>query len=118
MLPPLTCRTNSVTWTHILTLDTARGQKGGSIPPLLHRPDSGDYIGLTEIRQRMKMGSKCATHRVQNCQGCQTFNGEEHYVPGDGIKRDQERENCAVLTIAAQTANSIHIRVMFNGATR
>ena len=26
-------------------------------------------------------------------------------VPGDGIKRDPERENCAVLTIAAQTAN-------------
>ena len=26
-------------------------------------------------------------------------------LPGDGIKRDPERENCAVLTIAAQTAN-------------
>ena len=30
------------------------------------------------------------------------------YIPGDAIKRDPERENCAVLTIAAQTANSIH----------
>ena len=39
-------------------------------------------------------------------------------VPGDGIKRDPERENCAVLTIAAQTANSIHIRVTFNSVTR
>ena len=39
-------------------------------------------------------------------------------VPGDAIKRDPERENCAVLTIAAQTANSIHIRVTFNVATR
>ena len=63
MLPLLTCRTKSVTWTHILTLDTARGQKGGSIPPLVRRPaPSGDYIGPTEVRQRMKMGSKCATH--------------------------------------------------------
>ena len=80
MLPPLTCRTNSVTWTHILTLDTARGQKGGSIPPLVHRQDPGDNIGLTEVRQRMEIGSKCATHRVQNWQGCQSFNGEEYYV--------------------------------------
>ena len=39
-------------------------------------------------------------------------------VPGGAIKRDPERENLAVLTIAAQTANSIHIRVKFNGATR
>ena len=39
-------------------------------------------------------------------------------VPGDGIKRDPERENCAVLTIAAQTANSIHIRVTFIAVTR
>ena len=39
-------------------------------------------------------------------------------LPGDGIKRDPERENCAVLTIAAQTANSIHIRVTFNAVTR
>ena len=118
MLPPLTCRTNSVTWTHILTLDTARGQNGGSIPPLLHRPDSGDYIGLTEVRQRMKMGSKCATHRVQNCQGCQTFNGEEHYVTGDGIKRDPERENFALPPIASRPANLIHIRVTFHAVTR
>ena len=36
------------------------------------------------------------------------------HLPGDGIKRDPERENLAVLTIAAQTANLIHIRVMFN----
>ena len=40
------------------------------------------------------------------------------YIPGDAIKRDPERENCAVLTIAAQTANSIHIRVTFNAVTR
>ena len=39
-------------------------------------------------------------------------------VPGDAIKRDPERENYAVLTIAAQTANSIHIRVTFNAVTR
>ena len=39
-------------------------------------------------------------------------------IPGDAIKRDPERENCAVLTIAAQTANSIHIRVTFNVVTR
>ena len=39
-------------------------------------------------------------------------------LPGDAIKRDPERENCAVLTIAAQTANSIHIRVTFNAVTR
>ena len=39
-------------------------------------------------------------------------------IPGDAIKRDPERENCAVLTIAAQTANSIHIRVKFNAVTR
>ena len=41
-----------------------------------------------------------------------------HDLPGDGIKRDPERENLAVLTIAAQTANSIHIRVTFNAVTR
>ena len=40
------------------------------------------------------------------------------YVPGGAIKRDPERENRAVLTIAAQTANSIHIRVTFNVVTR
>ena len=39
-------------------------------------------------------------------------------IPGDAIKRDPERENCALLTIAAQTANSIHIRVTFNAVTR
>ena len=39
-------------------------------------------------------------------------------VPGDDNKRDLERENLAVLTIAAQTANVIHIRVTFNGVTR
>ena len=39
-------------------------------------------------------------------------------LPGDAIKRDLEKENCAVLTIAAQTANSIHIRVTFNSVTR
>ena len=39
-------------------------------------------------------------------------------LPGDGIKSDPERENCAVLTIAAQMANSIHIRVTFNAVTR
>ena len=39
-------------------------------------------------------------------------------VPGDGIKRDPERENCAVLTIAALTANLIHIRVTFIAVTR
>ena len=41
-----------------------------------------------------------------------------HFAPGDGIKRDPERENCAVLTIAAQMANLIHIRVTFNAVTR
>ena len=41
-----------------------------------------------------------------------------YIVPGDAIKLDLERENCAVLTIAAQTANSIHIRVAFNAVTR
>ena len=40
------------------------------------------------------------------------------YVPGDGIKHDPERENLAVLTIAAQTANLIHILVTFNAVTR
>ena len=39
-------------------------------------------------------------------------------IPGDAIKRDPERENCAVLTIAAQTANLIHIRVTFIAVTR
>ena len=39
-------------------------------------------------------------------------------VPGDDNKRDPERENLAVLTIAAQTANVIHIRVTFNAVTR
>ena len=39
-------------------------------------------------------------------------------VPGDDNKRDPERENLAVLTIAAQTANVIHIRVTFNVVTR
>ena len=39
-------------------------------------------------------------------------------VPDDAIKRDPEGENCAVLTIAAQTANSIYIRVTFNAVTR
>ena len=39
-------------------------------------------------------------------------------LPGDGIKRDPERENLAVLTIAAQTANVIHIRVTFIVVTR
>ena len=39
-------------------------------------------------------------------------------IPGGDNKRDPERENLAVLTIAAQTANVIHIRVMFNGVTR
>ena len=40
------------------------------------------------------------------------------HLPGDGIKRDPERENRAVLAIAAQTANSIHIWVTFNAITR
>ena len=40
------------------------------------------------------------------------------HLPGDDNKRDPERENLAVLTIAAQTANVIHIRVMFNAITR
>ena len=44
--------------------------------------------------------------------------GAADQLPGDGIKRDPERGNCAVLTIAAQTANSIHIWVTFNGVTR
>ena len=39
-------------------------------------------------------------------------------LPGDAIKRDPEKENYALLTIAAQTANSIHIRVTFNVVTR
>ena len=39
-------------------------------------------------------------------------------VPGDDNKRDPERENLAVLTIAAQTANLIHIRVTFIAVTR
>ena len=39
-------------------------------------------------------------------------------LPVDGIKRDPERENCAVLTISAQMANSIHIRVTLNAVTR
>ena len=39
-------------------------------------------------------------------------------VPGDDNKRDPERENLAVLTIAAQTANVIHIRVTFIVVTR
>ena len=39
-------------------------------------------------------------------------------IPGYGNKRDPERENLAVLTIAAQTANLIHIRVTFIVATR
>ena len=39
-------------------------------------------------------------------------------VPGDDNKRDPERDNLAVLTIAAQTANVIHIRVTFNAVTR
>ena len=40
------------------------------------------------------------------------------HIPGDDIKCDPERENCAVLTIAARTANSIHIRVTFHVVTR
>ena len=40
------------------------------------------------------------------------------HVPGDDIKREPERENLAVLTIAAQTANLIHIRVTFIAVTR
>ena len=43
---------------------------------------------------------------------------KEFAVPGDDNKRDPERENLAVLTIAAQTANVIHIRVTFNVVTR
>ena len=39
-------------------------------------------------------------------------------IPGDAIKRDPERENLAVLTIAAQTVNVIHIRVTLNAVTR
>ena len=39
-------------------------------------------------------------------------------VPGDDNKRDPERENLAVLTIAAQKANVIHIRVTFIVVTR
>ena len=39
-------------------------------------------------------------------------------LPGDDNKRDPERENLAVLTIAAQIANVIHIRVTFNAVTR
>ena len=34
-------------------------------------------------------------------------------LPGDGIKCDLGRDNLAVLTIAAQTSNLIHIRVTF-----
>ena len=49
---------------------------------------------------------------------CENFMIRCGIVPGDGIKRDPERENCAVLTIAAQTANSIHIRITFNAVTR
>ena len=40
------------------------------------------------------------------------------HLPGDDNKRDPERENLAVLTIAAQTANVIHIRVTFIVVTR
>ena len=47
------------------------------------------------------------------CNAAHIFN-----VPGDGIKRDPERENCAMLTIAAQMANLIHIWVTFNAVTR
>ena len=39
-------------------------------------------------------------------------------IPGDDNKRDPERENLAVMTIAAQTANLIHIRVTFNVVTQ
>ena len=42
----------------------------------------------------------------------------EILLPDDGIKRDPERENCAVLTIAALTANAIHIQVAYNSVTR
>ena len=34
------------------------------------------------------------------------------------LNMTRKREDCAVLTIAAQTANSIHIRVTFNAVTR
>ena len=44
--------------------------------------------------------------------------GIRYVLPGDDNKRDPERENLAVLTIAAQTANVIHIRVTFNVVTR
>ena len=43
---------------------------------------------------------------------------ESFYIPGDGIKRDPERENSALPPIASRPANSIHIRVTFNAVTR
>ena len=49
---------------------------------------------------------------------CSKGNCVDLVLPGDAIKCDPERENCAVLTIAAQTANSIHIRVTFIVVTR
>ena len=40
------------------------------------------------------------------------------FLPGDDNKREPERENLAVLTVAAHTANLIHIRVTFIAVTR
>ena len=67
-------------------------------PLLVGRELSVKYTS-TELR--------CGVHKISS-----------RSVPGGAIKRDPERENCALLTIAAQTANSIHIRVTFNVATR
>ena len=49
---------------------------------------------------------------------CATAAAAATIIPGDDNKRDPERENLAVLTIAAQTANVIHIRVTFIAVTR
>ena len=58
-------------------------------------------------------------HHFQSHQfHCKEFKTSARHIPGDAIKRDPERENCAVLTIAAQTANSIHIRVTFIAVPR
>ena len=60
--------------------------------------------------------------REESCRTIQYFIIIQHlqcavhpasYLPGDDNKCDPERENLAVLTIAAQTANVIHIRVTF-----
>ena len=78
----------------------------------------GENVIMQPSETQSLKGMKGESDRECRVVGKKKLSREGGGIPGDDNKRDPERENLAVLTIAAQTANVIHIRVTFNAVTR